>query len=194
MCAVNRLTTQVVARERVEDTYIVHARVTGPDGRSTDNMGAVPLASLKGEALANAMMKATTKAIRRTVLAHCGLGMFDDTEVDATPNAARVDIVTGEVTPPAMLVLDPRPDTSDVDPDRAIDAVQTFINRANAGDEPGILEHWSKVQKDQAFAAKVWDLLKANHKAAFKVVNETIKSDIQAKRLAAEAQPLVPEG
>jgi hypothetical protein len=30
-------------------------------------------------------MKATTKAIRRTVLAHCGLGMLDETELDTIP-------------------------------------------------------------------------------------------------------------
>jgi hypothetical protein len=61
-------------------------------------MGAVPVDNLKGEAKANAMLKATTKAIRRAVLAHCGLGMMDETEVETIPGAARVDI--GDVVEP----------------------------------------------------------------------------------------------
>ena len=55
-------------------------------------MGTVYLGTARGEQLANAMMKACTKAIRRTVLAHCGLGMMDETEVDTIPNAHKVNI------------------------------------------------------------------------------------------------------
>lgn len=39
-------------------------------------------APLRGDALANAMMKAETKAKRRVTLSICGLGMLDETEVD----------------------------------------------------------------------------------------------------------------
>lgn len=72
------LSHQIVSRENINDTYCVFCRVTGPDNRSTENMGAASLKGLVGEAIANAMMKATSKAIRRTVLAHCGLGLLDD--------------------------------------------------------------------------------------------------------------------
>jgi hypothetical protein len=37
--------------------------------------------------MANATMKAQTKAIRRAVLAHCSLGMMDETEVASIPDA-----------------------------------------------------------------------------------------------------------
>jgi hypothetical protein len=36
------------------------------------------------------MMKASTKAIRRTVLSHVGLGMMDETEVDTIPGAHKM--------------------------------------------------------------------------------------------------------
>jgi hypothetical protein len=65
--------------------YLVSVRCTGKDGRSSENQGAVDISGLSGEKLANALMKATTKAIRRTVLAHCGLGMLDETELDTIP-------------------------------------------------------------------------------------------------------------
>lgn len=89
LCKIHQLTTQVVSRETVEGVYVVCIRVSSPDGRSSDNMGAVPIKGLAGDGMANAMMKATTKAIRRTVLAHCGLGMLDETEVDTIPNVVR---------------------------------------------------------------------------------------------------------
>lgn len=82
-----KLSHQVTNRELVDGIYCVFVRVTDTDGRSTENMGAVPIESLKGEAKANAMLKATTKAIRRAVLAHCGLGMMDETETETIPGA-----------------------------------------------------------------------------------------------------------
>lgn len=93
LCANRGLTTTILGREKVDDLYIVHVRVTDREGRTTENMGAVPIGGLKGDALSNAMMKGTTKAIRRTVLAHCGLGMMDETEA-ATIQDAQVIPVT----------------------------------------------------------------------------------------------------
>ena len=80
------LSTAITNRERVENVYLVSVRCTGKDGRSSENQGAVDISGLSGEKLANALMKATTKAIRRTVLAHCGLGMLDETELDTIPS------------------------------------------------------------------------------------------------------------
>lgn len=86
LCAVHKLSVSIINRERFEGVYLVSVRVTGQDGRVTENDGAVELDSERiGKA--NALMKATTKAIRRTVLAHCGLGMMDETEVETIPNA-----------------------------------------------------------------------------------------------------------
>lgn len=80
------ISVTIVAREVVEDCYIVTARATTPQGRQDESIGAVPLAGLKGEARANAMMKAETKAKRRVTLSICGLGMLDETEVDSIPH------------------------------------------------------------------------------------------------------------
>jgi hypothetical protein len=85
LCAIHKLSTQVVHRERMDDIYIVSVRVTGADGRVSENQGAVAIGHLKADALANAVLKATTKAIRRAVLSHVGLGMLDETEVETIP-------------------------------------------------------------------------------------------------------------
>jgi len=108
LCAMHKLSTQITHRERVDDIYLVSCRVTGADGRVSENQGAVSVGSLKGDALANAILKATTKAIRRSVLAHCGLGMMDETEVETIPNAMKVNITdpTPLAPPPAPVKRD----------------------------------------------------------------------------------------
>jgi hypothetical protein len=94
LCAIHKLSTQVTHREKMDDIYLVSVRVTGADGRLSENQGAVAIAHLKGDALANAVLKATTKAIRRAVLAHCGLGMLDETEAETIPNARMEPMVS----------------------------------------------------------------------------------------------------
>lgn len=66
----------------VEGLSLVVAQATTPDGRSDESTGVVATAGLKGEALANALMKAETKAKRRVTLSIAGLGWLDETEVD----------------------------------------------------------------------------------------------------------------
>jgi hypothetical protein len=62
--------------------YVVTARATTPDGRTDESIGAVPILNLKGENLANALMKGETKAKRRVTLAICGLAMLDESELE----------------------------------------------------------------------------------------------------------------
>lgn len=85
-------------RERLDGIYLVTATAS-IDGRQDSSIGAVNIDSLKGDALANAMMKAETKAKRRVTLSICGLGITDETELDTIPNAqpVTVDAKTGEI-------------------------------------------------------------------------------------------------
>jgi hypothetical protein len=103
------------AREEPKGIYVIEVEVT--DGiRTETNIGAVPIAGLQGEALANAMMKAHTKAKRRATLDFVGLGLLDEIEVEVlrsdytarhaepdvepagTIEARLVDSGTGEIT------------------------------------------------------------------------------------------------
>jgi hypothetical protein len=83
----HHVSIEILKRERVDDTYLVTARATMPDGRADESMGAVNLKGLAGDALANAYLKAETKAKRRVTLSICGLGMLDETEVETIPGA-----------------------------------------------------------------------------------------------------------
>lgn len=79
----DRASISIVARERLDEMIVVTARAMLPDGRTDEALGAVPCgANVKGEALANAMMKAETKAKRRVTLSICGLGFMDESEIE----------------------------------------------------------------------------------------------------------------
>ena len=88
-----RVSVRVTARETIEGVYVVTAHAKLPDGREDESTGAVPIQGLKGEYLANAMMKAETKAKRRVTLSVCGLGMLDETEVESIPGAKPGQII-----------------------------------------------------------------------------------------------------
>jgi hypothetical protein len=109
LCALHKLSTQITHRERVDGIYLVSVRVTGSDGRVSENQGAVDVGNLVGERLANAILKATTKAIRRSVLAHCGLGMLDETEVETIPQARVEPMVVTETPAPIAVEEKPEP-------------------------------------------------------------------------------------
>jgi len=76
----------ITARETIGDVYVVTAKAT-VGTRSDESTGAVSVAGLRGDSLANAFMKAETKAKRRVTLSLFGLGMLDESEIESIPNA-----------------------------------------------------------------------------------------------------------
>ncbi len=88
-------------RETTDGVHIVTANVSAKDGRRDEDIGAITIAGLRGEALSNALMKATTKAKRRATLSICGLSFVDESEIESVPGARSV-IVTedGEIIDP----------------------------------------------------------------------------------------------
>ena len=84
---IHKLSIRALEHKTEHDLAVVTAYAASPDGRTDSAIGAVPIANLRGEALANALMKAETKAKRRVTLSLCGLGMTDESEVDSIPNA-----------------------------------------------------------------------------------------------------------
>ncbi|EJJ3323528.1 hypothetical protein NI117_001312 [Campylobacter coli] len=67
---------------QVGDIYMVTAYAATPDGRTDCDTGALNIKNLGGDNLANAIMKAITKAKRRVTLSICGLGMLDESELE----------------------------------------------------------------------------------------------------------------
>lgn len=90
---------------QVGDVFVVVATGRDRTGREDSATGAVSTQGLRGEALANAMMKAETKAKRRLTLSLAGLGWSDETEIDSIPGAVHQDVdpETGEIRRPPSL-------------------------------------------------------------------------------------------
>jgi hypothetical protein len=84
----------ITNRERLGEIYLVTARAKDRTGREDESTGAVALGTLKGDALANALMKCETKAKRRVTLSLAGLGWLDETELETIPHV-RVGEPTG---------------------------------------------------------------------------------------------------
>ena len=94
---IHGVSIEKLEKERHEDVYVVTAYARDASGRTDASTGAVAIGNLKGEALANGLMKAETKAKRRVTLSICGLGLLDETEVETGPKV--IDVQTGEEKP-----------------------------------------------------------------------------------------------
>lgn len=91
------ISIKITSKEVVNDLFVVCAKACDKDGREDEAIGAVSIVSLKGEALANAYMKAETKAKRRVTLSICGLGLMDESEIEGAQASER-DATVKELT------------------------------------------------------------------------------------------------
>jgi hypothetical protein len=90
---IHGISITIQSREMVGDVYVVTAQAKRiADGRVDESTGVISVSGLKGEGLANAMMKAETKAKRRVSLSICGLSMLDESEVESIPEAKVIDL------------------------------------------------------------------------------------------------------
>lgn len=101
-----------------DGVLIVTVKAQDASGRTDMEIGAVTISGLKGEALANARMKAITKAKRRVTLSISGLGWLDESEVGTVPSAmpVNVDQVTGEIHEPRNIRQLPDPPEAEQHP------------------------------------------------------------------------------
>ena len=88
-----------ISSTTVNDVFIVTAKAKDKEEKTDCSTGAVNIKGLSGDALANALMKAETKAKRRVTLSICGLGILDESETDTMPGAVTVDVAHEEVKP-----------------------------------------------------------------------------------------------
>jgi hypothetical protein len=149
LIANRKLSISILDRRYTKDTglYEVHCAAKFPDGQSAEDVGAVYAAGLKGEEMANAIMKAITKAKRRTVLSACGLGALDESEVDTIPGARKVPAQIGPDEPEPFHPTEEEDDAAPVEFDsfgRWRDAWVKWGNewwKSRVGDKPIYVEH-----------------------------------------------------
>jgi hypothetical protein len=94
-----------IETKQVSDVFVVTVKARDASGRLDTATGAVTTGNLKGDNLANALMKAETKAKRRVTLSICGLGMLDESEIETIPNARQETDVTFDKASDNLLTL-----------------------------------------------------------------------------------------
>jgi hypothetical protein len=110
--AIHKVSVVEMTEGERDGVFIVTAKVANGEGRTDIAKGAVNISKLQGEALANALMKAETKAKRRATLSICGLGFLDETEIEDIPEKRQ----NPHVTRPDDVVDPPPPDDPDAIP------------------------------------------------------------------------------
>jgi hypothetical protein len=134
----------ITNRERMGDIYIVTARAKDRTGREDESTVAVPLGNLKGDALANALMKAETKAKRRVTLSIAGLGWADELEVETITQS---DGAGSTQTTPSVA----HPDTDELTIDQITDLIaltqKCGIDLATFGRRVREYMHWTEEVK-----------------------------------------------
>jgi len=89
---INGISIEIVSQDRSDGLLSVHVRAKDKDGRMDEDLGVVAFNdNLRGEAAANAILKAVTKAKRRVTLSLSGLGFLDETEVADIPASAKIE-------------------------------------------------------------------------------------------------------
>jgi len=191
LCNLHKLSTQITNKERVDDIYVVSVRVTGADGRSSENQGAVSIGNLKGDALANAVLKCTTKAIRRSVLAHCGLGMLDETEVETIPNAHKENIVIPQAEPiptlpvvveepagdwPLFVPGSEKPYSHHPDADGWVDAFLTLIDKVAQSKKISVEDKSFKIGEFETINRKFFAQVRDANAGLYEVLSNGIGS------------------
>jgi hypothetical protein len=170
----HHVSIEILNRERVEDTYLVTARATLPDGRTDESMGAVNLKGLMGDALANAYLKCETKAKRRVTLSICGLGMLDETEVETIPGA--------RITPSAG--VEERLDALQIAKVLAVvGRMQAWLEQGSIGDAVYEMEN-AALEADEAVYC--WTMFDSKQRSAMK--KEQARMKAAAKQLSAPAE------
>jgi hypothetical protein len=128
-----------VEASKLEDVYVVTATARDRSGRADTSTGVVTIGTLKGDALANAIMKAETKAKRRVTLSICGLGMLDETELETIPQAREPLVVSAPKDIKAL--------TEQALKERIIEPVEKAADRLYEADERDFI---AEAKKDDA--------------------------------------------
>jgi hypothetical protein len=150
---------ELIESER-DGVFIVTAKVRNGKGRYDIAKGALHINGLKGDALANALMRCETKAKRRATLSICGLGFLDESEIETVPTAARKPTIapspltspplpphdpqTGEIMDDGLDIpasLDRRPKVNKPDPEVILKWIDDKL--ASIGDQRALESFWN---------------------------------------------------
>lgn len=131
------VTIDRLEKELIGEIYVVTAYGRLPSGRTDSSTGAVAIRGLAGEGLANAYMKAETKAKRRLALSLVGLGFPTEDEVEDIPSTEEAPArktLAERVAEKAAALEEPAPAAESTTETDAAEVEGTFVEAP--ADEP----------------------------------------------------------
>ncbi len=195
--ALRKVSVVDMTESNTNGVFAVTVKVQDGEGRTDMAKGAVNIGNLKGDNLANALMKAETKAKRRATLSICGLGMLDETEIETIPGAEPERPNTPAPTPAAD-AMQPQPMQGPVDNSRP-----HTLEAPEFADKDGVLQTnwvgWGQLLVERIKGAgsneEVDRWVSLNKEAALRMkseaprVHERVVAAVKARREALQGQP-----
>lgn len=132
--------------KQLEGLYIVTVTLKDQTNRQDISTAAVNISGLKGDSLANAIMKAETKAKRRGTLSICGLGMLDETEIETIPGAEKANF-HNPVSEISLTKTD-RNYTAEADNCNTLAELQTWYKNLSKEEQSGPAKGVTKQRKE----------------------------------------------
>lgn len=156
---IHGVSVNITGRLTTDGVHVVTARAKDKTGREDESTGAVTITGLKGDALANALMKAETKAKRRVTLSICGLGMLDETEIETIPASSKA--------------IDADPSVAQISPDFAMSLANKMRGILEADQEEPIiamraLDLTDELRGKNAEYQAAWKLMDSKERSAWK--------------------------
>jgi hypothetical protein len=139
----------IKAREVIGGVYVVTANAQDASGRVDESTGAVPVENVKGENLANAMMKAETKAKRRVTLSICGLGLLDETEVESVVSGEQAPAKREKVATVTGEIMSKKPEWSEAQTKEAGEIRSDIMEIGGNAADSEVKKCWRDMQYDQ---------------------------------------------
>lgn len=153
---IHGVTTEIVELTRIPELKILLCKVRASNaaGRFVDDVGAVAFGDkLTGDLAAIEYMKVVTKGKRRAILSFCGLGMLDESELDAIPGAR---IVAMDQPVETAHVKDTAPDAPKIESRRdtapAVASVVPDVIDAESSSDPAVFDYRSKADRQRLIA------------------------------------------
>lgn len=182
---INGVSIEGLDDKLIDDIYVVTAKAKDKNGRIDQAKGAVVIGNLRGEAKANAIMKAETKAKRRVTLSICGMGWTDESEIDSIPNAKPVDVdfgtgeikITSEMQVEPVLVIESKPKLSN---EQALE-LSVILDGCDDKYRKWVYEYVKKTFKTDDLSGVTSDMYDRMKRAAMKNMEESFEKPVQVQ-------------
>lgn len=174
---INNISIQVSDKKIEEGVLFITVEGKDGTGRVDTDIGALPVGNLKGDQLANAVMKCLTKAKRRLTLSMCGLGILDESEFDTMSDIIKDAKPQLEKIEQAQAIVEKAQVENYEDKDNYIKAIGIMLGQLSEGksvqEKSKLLYDLCGVNKFPDLKLKSTEELKALNVKIQEYINET---------------------